>query len=505
MKFHLVILMCLMIVIMPFIGTIKIPWSAVDDWYTIKISKEVSSIANREGYVSGLKYLIQQDKYRVRYSYWLSEYTLFQIFGHSSALQHAARVVLLALATLLVIKFSLLLFSDERTAIVAGLLFGLFGATSDNWIRLGPAEVFQVLFLLGSFNLIFFRRDKTKISPMVLFSGIILMIFGILSKETSVTWLIFPLLIYVFNLDKQKYLGIYLFTFLLATTLIAYLFLRIKFLTPNETYISNFSLDYSSVSHFIAYQKMFFRGFGVLYPILLLLFPRLLVKDSWKSRETRIVVALIAWFVVQLLLQSFWGVPIGRYLLPIIVPFCILLGYSFSIALSRIKFIIPKLIIISLLTLALAQNVLDTIVTKNSLANRDLGNWRSLEYLSKTIPPNHSLYANIDRDPSQIEWWYGLNFLLQSELKRNDLIFLPMEKTIPKDSYVFHWSGSEFIPKSELEINNPFTSIIYSFHSYGLNNGKSIVGGVFELISKLSVPKYIFGAPYNLNWYIYKT
>ncbi len=495
-----------LITLIPFIRSINAPWSAIDDWELIKIYEETQN-KFKDSLSSGIRNVFNDPQSgRVRHSYLLLNYLNFRAFGLSSLLHHAYRLSLLLVCSILIFLLTHRFTSDNLAATVSALVFGWFGFASENWVRLGPQEVYLVTFQLLTLYLLFRFLDHRTPSPALKIGLAISSLTALFTKEISFIWLLFPFMIWLMFPGYRKKLNFFLLLNILLV-LIVFLLIKLNF-SGGSTYGSKY-IDFSiqrSITNLSEFGKIYYESLG-LYGIVIIFG---LILTFLRPGKTRIgyLFSLWIWFFGFIFLQSLWEFPLGRYLLPSCIPLAMIIGISANLIKFNLKnklYLIPLCIATIVLLL---QNLIQLNITQKSLLNRDEGIWESLKYLSKKAESKSSIYTNLSTSPDQVEWWYGLNFLLQNVLHRTDLELnkLPLKNIDNSNNvYVLYWSAP--FNRNEQEIYQIFPNLINIF-----SFNKNIYFKQFTLSDLIIKPhiyfkftQKIFGEPYSFIWKIYAT
>lgn len=404
-KTILIILIALTLTI-PFWNTLSTPWSTIDDWHTIK---NFHFIENQwdQSFSQGLSATFRELTVgRHRNVYWASQYYLIKIFSLSPVSQHLVHIGILFITNILIINIAYLLFSSLVTGFLATTIFSLSGITASNWVRLGPAEPLLLLFQLTSF---YFLLKLLKKKDNSIFLNLLIILFTLLTlftKETAVLGIVFPLtLLFVYPKRKNK----------IIPTIVTYVVVFVSFIIPkiltssiNSGYSSNFTFTLNSwFKTILSYTHILSREYIYFIPSIIM-FIMILINHN-KTRP--ITLPVFFWAITFILFQSFWSVSLGRYLLPFMVPFSLLLSYTTITVFNLYSHVIIRFILVVMLILSFTQNIIDLNITSNNWLNQDKGNYQALSYLALTSLPNTILYANIPTDPAFVEWWIGKKLL----------------------------------------------------------------------------------------------
>lgn len=181
-------------------------FSLIDDGQSIKYSRDLKKCFIENKCEDMVNSISVAEGGRSRIVYWLIQGFLYQGNGSVDATyQHSLRIYLFG--GLMVILFSIisLLANAHPAAILLGIaLFVTNYSFSENIIRLGPIEPYQIIFL-ALFSILFLYKDKIFKNHRKL--GYLLMILSftvfLLSKETSMA--VLPVIVLLKFIFPRKY------------------------------------------------------------------------------------------------------------------------------------------------------------------------------------------------------------------------------------------------------------------------------------------------------------
>ncbi len=124
---------------------------------------------------------------RFRPTYWLINNIVYEVFRNNAQLHHIFRVYVVGYAAVILLSLALLDLSVSSVFVIGGaLLFATNYSLSENIIRLGTNEPYQILFL-AAFSLIYLhtlvRRDRRTKIPWV---PIFILTITVLIKESNI-------------------------------------------------------------------------------------------------------------------------------------------------------------------------------------------------------------------------------------------------------------------------------------------------------------------------------
>jgi len=170
-------------------------FSLIDDGQSIKYGLHLRECLTGKGCESWKDEVLSKESGRSRFTYWVVQALLYQGKGLDAGFQHNFRIYGIGLATtIILVVLCLSAGSNSIGVVLAAVLFVTNYSFSENFIRLGPIEPYQIL-SLGIFSLLFLNQKYLIKKHKILFLiGIFLsLIFSILLKETFIA--IFPSLV----------------------------------------------------------------------------------------------------------------------------------------------------------------------------------------------------------------------------------------------------------------------------------------------------------------------
>lgn len=211
-------------------------FSLIDDGQTIINNSYFNQCFEGKGCNNLYNIIIEKEFGRFRPGYWVINYLKYELIGLNPILLHSVRVYLIGLIVTLLI--GIILFKSKGS-IIAVLISMIFFFTSfsftENIVRLGPVEPYQVVFLaLASYFYLFGNKQK----------WIFIIIFYLLStliKETSVVVLLPIILTSLYYKDKDWKKSGYILFFGVMFFIFSRYFARP--IDSSVAYIENFKLD----------------------------------------------------------------------------------------------------------------------------------------------------------------------------------------------------------------------------------------------------------------------
>ena len=263
---------------------------------------------------------IEKQFNRFRPFSWLAQGFMFEFSGYSASVLHLLRAYGLGLLLILFLV-STLIFAQTKTVfiIVALCLFTLNRSFTENIIRLGPVEPYQVIFL-ALFSILFLKKryfiEKGFHKGLLNILIFLTLTSLILTKETSFVILLPILFINQFvSKDEEKTKTIYL----LLPVLIFFAGRAAAF-KASEIYTLDYNLDVSAMLR----NLVLYLGIlsSILGKFLIIsgasLIPFVLIS---KLRKTLLDKQFIYWILVSLAYLAIllpWKYVMDRYLLPVI-------------------------------------------------------------------------------------------------------------------------------------------------------------------------------------------
>lgn len=246
-------------------------FSLIDDGQTILNNSYFKECFNGRGCNNLSNVLVEKEFGRFRPAYWSINYFTFEAIGLNPILLHQVRVYIIGLTIILLI--GIILFKSGGSA-VSVLISSLFFFTSfsftENIVRLGPVEPFQLI-TIALMSYFYLFGDKYKWLFIIAFY-----IFSTLIKETSVV-LLFPLLITAFYFNEKDKKNVVTMSFFG----IAFFILSRYFTKPIDSsvaYIENLQFDINLVlNNFRQYFQLilnstspFIKTFSLIYIFLMI-------------------------------------------------------------------------------------------------------------------------------------------------------------------------------------------------------------------------------------------
>lgn len=193
---------------------------------------------------------------RFRPVYWMINNQLYELFGDNPIYHHSFRIYIVGLMGVLLLAVILYSLGISVPIIVLGVaMFFTNYSFTENIIRLGTNEPFQILFLAltSIFYLFLTRLDKSSkhLRYLLLSLTFISLLISLLIKETSVA-IVGAILVHYFFVLKNYRLRIHYFAFIVPLSLLFLGMLVSKGMGSNEIarfpdYGTNYSLEIKTI------------------------------------------------------------------------------------------------------------------------------------------------------------------------------------------------------------------------------------------------------------------
>jgi len=297
-------------------------FSLIDDGQTIVNTMSLSKCFKLGECEASKEVFIEKEYGRFRPVYWTINYLLFDSIKLNPVLHHQFRIYIVG--TICVIILGLILNklkTNTISIVVASLFFFISYSFSENFIRLGPTEPFQLISVaLLSYFLFNLKRRKWLFI-------LITYILAVLIKETSVVILV-PILFYSHFISNNK-VDIRISWWLLTFGLFAFAFSRF-ISTPLESsiaYTDNYKLSIDLlINNFLQYYHIilnstspFLKSFIVVCTFTYLFFKKSIFKNKY----------LLYWLIVFCVFVGIlvpWKYVLERYLLVPLFSFSAIIG-----------------------------------------------------------------------------------------------------------------------------------------------------------------------------------
>lgn len=275
---------------------------------------------------------------RLRPSYWLINNINYELFGKNPVLHHIYRAYIVGYIGVLLLTLFLLNFGLAWPLVI---IFSTFYYTtysfSENIIRLGTNEPYQVLFL-GIFSILYLTRQKVEnLNRWYLFFLVVILVWTLAIKENNIAILpaIFLTEFVIKRANILKNSFIYLLT--IPSVIIVVLILTKRFLPSTisfdiPNYVSNYvTSPFDILSNIIATTNLLFNTLSPFLKLGLLLTPLMLISEE--NRKIILNKDAIYWFFCSIFFIGIlfpWKYVLDRYQLVGIFCLTLLLGVIFD-------------------------------------------------------------------------------------------------------------------------------------------------------------------------------
>ena len=182
-------------------------FSLIDDGQSIQNSQYINDCIVYNNCSNANEVFIEKQFGRFRPGYWMIQHFLYKSIDLDPIAHHQFRIYIVGYLSILFISLFVLQAGSGILAIfLSTAVFVTSYSFSENIIRLGPQEPYQILFI-GIFSLIFLFRKAflKKISYMYYYLLLLLLLLIAVSiKETSFVIALPPLLISLINPTTKK-------------------------------------------------------------------------------------------------------------------------------------------------------------------------------------------------------------------------------------------------------------------------------------------------------------
>jgi hypothetical protein len=514
-KWFGVIIVCVLYILYSFLilkPSLYSNFSLIDDGQTIQNTISFNKCFNAHVCSDLSKVLIEKEFGRFRPGYWATNYVVFSVIGLNPILLHQVRIyiiglIIVVLLGLLVVKSG----GNKLALIISSVFFFISYSFSENIIRLGPVEPFQIIGI-ALMSYFYLYENKNKWIWVYFFYG-----YSILIKETSVVSLL-PILITTYfskssKIERRKAIGM----LLLGISI----FIISRFLSkPPSTaiaYSENFQISFRMiVNNFSQYLQIVLNSTS---PFLKsLVFVYLILIIFLKKTKTLIDKHIIYWVVASLVYAGIlvpWKYVLERYILISLFSISIVVGIVITqiqniineyILLYKIKYIhrlgINLIFIFILINMIFAKFPIDYAKTTN------YRNWYSdfLRFESDQVAAIVNTRSNVvfvDATDS-IDNWEVL-FELPIHIRtiyNSDLLISRIDK-IPESGYIFVRKQIE-TSVSENDLRNSGFKVISS-GNYIVNQIDPVKFRDQFKYRPLTALKYpdLNPEPYKYSWFIY--
>ena len=317
-----------------FYPSFSLPWSIVDDGYSLKIGKDIAAaVHNGDSVLKALLDPVYLSTGRMMPVSFLSWYPQYALFGVQVLDYRVLRFVTLCLLLGLIYQVTLQWTCSPLQGFITGVLFLFFApivcnrASFDtlwsNWYRLGPMEPLQMIFIFliiqGWWSYLK-SESVSKFRYAYLIIAWLLFWLALWTKETTIvlipiTGTMWLLSCYYESFHRKQWLAAFL---VLLLTLLLYKGINILAgvaATGSGGYTSLYSFSWGNLSHSLLWYGLFMlEGYQLLLVLGVISFGiRLMKKGKLISESDR-----CQWFC---LVSCFWGFaiylpwfyPAGRY------------------------------------------------------------------------------------------------------------------------------------------------------------------------------------------------
>src|SRR3972149_6087579 len=143
---------------------------------------------------------------RVRPTYWIIQGIIYETFRNNAVAHHVFRVFGVGFSAVILLTYILVKMKLRAVAIILAVtLFFTSFSFSENIIRLGPNEPFQILFLLAFSAIYLLIGPLSKLSKWKFISLLLFLFVGVFIKENNIS-ILFALFFTELFLYKKIYL-----------------------------------------------------------------------------------------------------------------------------------------------------------------------------------------------------------------------------------------------------------------------------------------------------------
>lgn len=497
-----------------FLPTLGLPFSLIDDGESIRVTREISRLFSLGDWSDLSNILIEKDFGRVRAGYWLFQWTYVHLFGLSAFTQHFARIIIALIILLCVYLMGLIASGSLLVALISGIFFVFFFPSMENFVRLGPAEIPQLLIMAPLIlSVIYQAFSSKKFSAPSLFIHFFAMTVVYAVKENSI--ILFPLffLVYFFNRTKplkNQLLALSLYSLALTLSMIAAsLIVR----NTSGNYSSFYRFDLETIVYSLEkYAYIFRQSLGFVLLLAPLSFLRLLYKSLSRRLNTQDHYQLIfwVWFLAGFMVQLPWSFPLGRYLITFLPGLALALAIELKVIISVFKSPVLKYAVLTtLIVFFLTKNIIGYFNYLNDYQSREITNAKMISFFVTSSPLNSLVVLNLSREANAIEWFVEAKLHFDYLYGRPDLSLVrPDEVGNLKPSYLAVWSEYPLLKDEILTgyLSDQQTIHLKTYQSTSLSVSASpfrfvkhlALGGLDEAMST------IIQKPKTYRWDIYK-
>ncbi len=314
--------------------------SLIDDGQTLLNTLSLQECFTTGRCTSSFTVFFESNFGRFRPVYWLIQYVLYSFFASTPSVLHEVRIYLLGSCIVALSSFIIYRISRSTLAAIFGSLVFFNSYTfTENMVRLGPVEPYQLIFVCISIFLflnLYEKKQWLSSSSQYLLQLTLIALFAI--KETSVVLLpIFVVTTFLFK--KQHTLKQILVSIVPFCILSVGLFIS-KSGHTETNYVENYQVTFSliklNIHYYLNLLKVVFSPY--FFPFLLLApisFYLLVKREVKKAAEMFIWFAVLISFIVALLP---WKFVLERYLFIPTFAFTIVFASSIGVIESLFSF-----------------------------------------------------------------------------------------------------------------------------------------------------------------------
>ena len=304
-------------------------FSLIDDGQTIQNAEILSTCVLIGNCAGANDILIEKEFGRFRPLYWVIQSTLFKAFDNNVVNLHLVRAYGFSTILFFLIFANIWsVYKSKLAVFTAASIFFTSYSFTENIVRLGPVEPYQLCFL-ALFSLFYLNIHKINIKIQVRSVCIImtcLLLAACLIKETTIALLgmiiVFPFLIYRNHLSKM-----FAFVPLLLAIFLVFAISYAK--TEGATdYSGNYQFNLGSIVNSIYnYKFMLTEMYRIYLPVSAVLY--IIYKLFLKNDDNSFAIYLEYWILFSLAfiaIQLPWPFIIERYLLLSIFGFSVFFG-----------------------------------------------------------------------------------------------------------------------------------------------------------------------------------
>lgn len=298
-------------------------FSLIDDGQTIQNNVFIKECFEEQKCENVKSVLVEKEFGRFRPAYWIINYLIFNVVGLNPILLHQIRVYIIG--TSLVTSLAVILMRSGATfvpIVISSLFFFTSFSFTENIVRLGPVEPFQLLLISAlSFVFLFVKNSKwLKVGLLYLLVSLI--------KETSLVILV-PILVVSLFFSKKKEDR---FNSILLSIVGTIIFIVSRYISDpsgsevNYTQNFGFSLDLIIVNIGQYFQMIVSSTSPLLIPVLAMFILVVLIDKNKRKLIDKNLSYWIIFFMVFTGILVPWRYVLERYILISIFSLSIILG-----------------------------------------------------------------------------------------------------------------------------------------------------------------------------------